>query len=105
MAVEIKSENFDELLKRGEPLMVDFWAEWCGPCRMIAPIIEELSKEYEGRLTVGKCNVDVERELPSKFAIRNIPTLLFFNGGELVGRHVGALGRSELKAKIEAFVG
>lgn len=104
MAMEITSANFDRELKSGKPLVVDFWAEWCGPCRMIAPMIEEFSKEYEGRITVGKCNVDVERELPTKFSIRNIPTLLFFKGGELVERHVGALGRGDLKAKFDALV-
>jgi thioredoxin 1 len=104
MAMEITSANFDEVLKSGRPLMVDFWAEWCGPCRMIAPMVEEFAAEYEGRLTVGKCNVDHERELPAKYSIRNIPTLLFFKGGELVERHVGALGRSELKAKLDALL-
>ena len=102
---EITSANFDQLLKSGKPFMVDFWAEWCGPCRMIAPMVEELAKEYEGRITVGKCNVDNERELPSRYAIRNIPTLLFFKNGELAERHVGALGRGDLKAKLETLLG
>ncbi len=104
MAKEITSATFDELLKSGKPFMVDFWAEWCGPCRMIAPMVEEMAHEYEGRITVGKCNVDHERELPAKYGIRNIPTLLFFKGGELTGRHVGALGRSDLKAKLEELL-
>ena len=81
MAMEITSATFDELLKSGRPFVVDFWAEWCGPCRMIAPMIEELAVEYDGRITVGKCNVAHERELPAKYSIRNIPTLLFFKGG------------------------
>ena len=102
--MEITSANFDELLKSGKPFVVDFWAEWCGPCRMIAPMVEEFAKEYEGRIVVGKCNVDHERELPVKFSIRNIPTLLFFKGGELAERHVGALGRGDLKAKMEALL-
>ncbi len=105
MAKEITSAVFDELIASGKPFMVDFWAEWCGPCRMIAPMVEELAKEYEGRITVGKCNVDNERELPAKYSIRNIPTLLFFKGGELAERHVGALGRGDLKAKLEALLG
>jgi thioredoxin 1 len=105
MAMEITSANFDQMLKSGKPFVVDFWAEWCGPCRMIAPMIEEFAKEYDGRITVGKCNVDMERELPSRFAIRNIPTLLMFKGGELAERHVGALGRGDLKAKLEALLG
>jgi thioredoxin 1 len=105
MAMEITSANFDELLKSGKPFVVDFWAEWCGPCRMIAPMVEELAHEYEGRVTVGKCNVDHERNLPAKYSIRNIPTLLFFKGGELAERHVGALGRGDLKAKMESLLG
>ncbi|MDR1671437.1 MAG: thioredoxin [Alistipes sp.] len=104
MAKEITNANFDELLKSGKPFLVDFWAEWCGPCRMIAPLVEEFAKEYDGRITIGKCNVDVERELPSRFSIRNIPTLLFFKNGELTERHVGALGRGDLKAKLEALL-
>jgi thioredoxin 1 len=105
MAMEITAANFDQLLKSGKPLVVDFWAEWCGPCRMIGPMVEEFAKEYEGRITVGKCNVDQERELPAKFAIRNIPTILFFKNGELADRQVGALGRGDLKAKLEALLG
>jgi thioredoxin 1 len=101
MAMEITNANFDELLKSGKPFVVDFWAEWCGPCRMIAPIVEELAAEYEGRIAVGKCNVDNVRELPTKYGIRNIPTLLFFKGGELAERHVGALSKGDLKAKFE----
>ncbi|MDR2894616.1 MAG: thioredoxin [Alistipes sp.] len=105
MAMEITNANFDELLKGDRPVVVDFWAEWCGPCRMIAPLVEEMASEYEGRAVIGKCNVDHDRELPARYSIRNIPTLLFFKGGELVDRHVGALGKADLKAKIEALVG
>ena len=104
MALEITGANFDELLKSGKPFVVDFWAEWCGPCRMIAPIVEELAGEYEGRITVGKCNVDHERDIPTKYSIRNIPTLLFFKDGELAERHVGALNKADLKAKFEALL-
>ncbi|MDR2913078.1 MAG: thioredoxin [Alistipes sp.] len=105
MAMEITSANFTELLESGAPLVVDFWAEWCGPCRMIGPMVEELAAEYDGRITVGKCNVDKERDLPTKYSIRNIPTLLFFKDGELADRHVGALNRADLKAKMEALLG
>lgn len=105
MAHVITAASFDELLKSGKPFVVDFWAEWCGPCRMIAPFVDELSTEYEGRVEVGKCNVDQEREVPIKYGIRNIPTLLFFKGGELAERHVGALTKNELKAKIDALLG
>ncbi len=86
------------------PVVVDFWAEWCGPCRMIGPMVEELAEEYSGRVVVGKCNVDHERTLPTKYSIRNIPTILFFKGGELVERHVGALSKGDLKAKFEALL-
>ncbi|MDR2882303.1 MAG: thioredoxin [Alistipes sp.] len=104
MAKEITNAVFDELLASGQPFMVDFWAEWCGPCRMIAPMVEEFAGEYEGRITIGKCNVDSERELPSRHAVRNIPTLLFFKEGKLVDRQVGALGRADLKARLEALI-
>ena len=93
------------MLKSGRPMMVDFWAEWCGPCRMIAPMVEQMAVEYDGRVEVCKCNVDHDRELPAKYSIRNIPTLLFFNNGELADRHVGALGVADLKAKLEALLG
>jgi thioredoxin 1 len=101
MAKEITSANFQEVLSEGKPVVVDFWATWCGPCRMITPVVEELAEEFEGRVTVGKCNVDEDNQLPSQFAIRNIPTLLFFKNGELAERHVGALSKADLKAKIE----
>ncbi len=104
MALEITSANFQQLLEGGKPIVVDFWAEWCGPCRMVAPIIEELAAEYNGKITVGKCNVDTDNELPVKYAIRNIPTILFFKNGELVERHVGALGKSDLQAKFEKLL-
>lgn len=99
--MEITNTNFQQVLDEGKPVVVDFWAEWCGPCRMIAPIVEELAAEYEGRISVGKCNVDEDNELPQKYSIRNIPTILFFKGGELVDRHVGALSKADLKAKFE----
>jgi thioredoxin 1 len=102
--MEITSANFDQLLKSGQPMVVDFWAEWCGPCRMIAPMVEEAATEYNGRITIGKCNVDNDRDLPARYSIRNIPTLLFFKNGELAERHVGALGRGDLKTKLEALL-
>ncbi len=104
MAMEITSASFDELLESGRPFMVDFWAEWCGPCVMIAPLIEEMAHEYEGRIVVCKCNVDHERDLPARYSIRNIPTLLFFKNGELVQRYVGALRKGDLKEKLDALL-
>jgi thioredoxin 1 len=101
MALAITSANFQQVLDEGSPVVVDFWAEWCGPCRMIAPAVAELADEYAGRVTVGKCNVDEDNDLSAKYSIRNIPTLLFFKSGELIDRHVGALSKADLQAKIE----
>lgn len=103
MALEITDANFDELvLKSDKPVLVDFWAEWCGPCRMVGPIVEELSKEYGGKAVVGKLNVDTNPGVSSKFGIRSIPTLLFFKEGKLVDRQVGAVPRSVLEEKLKA---
>jgi thioredoxin 1 len=104
MALAITSANFQQVLGEGKPVVIDFWAEWCGPCRMIGPAVAELAEEYAGRVTVAKCNVDEDNVLPSQFSIRNIPTLLFFKGGELVDRHVGALSKADLQAKIEKLL-
>jgi len=90
MALEITDSNFEELVLNSEhPVMVDFWAEWCGPCRMVGPIVEELSSDYEGKAVVGKLDVDTNQQYAAKYGVRNIPTILFFKGGELVERKVG----------------
>ena len=106
MAMQITDSNFEEVMaSAGEkPLVIDFWATWCGPCRMIAPIVEEMAEKYADQVVIGKCNVDESPELPTKYGIRNIPTLLFFKNGELVDKSVGALPKNELEAKIKALI-
>ena len=104
METKITSSNF-ETLKNGElPLVVDFWATWCGPCRMIAPIIEELAKEYDGKINVGKCDVEECDDIAAEFGIRNIPTILFFKGGEIVDKMVGAASKSKIEEKFTALL-
>ena len=97
MEVTITSENFASLKAGNLPLVVDFWATWCGPCRMVAPIIEELAKTYEGKVVIGKCDVEECEDLAAEFGIRNIPTILFFKNGEVVNKLIGA----QPKAKFE----
>ena len=105
MAVEITDANFEELvLKSDKPVLVDFWAEWCGPCRMVGPVVEELSKEYEGKAIVGKVNVDNNSGISAQFGIRNIPTLLFFKNGQVVDKQVGVVAKNILAGKLDAHV-
>jgi thioredoxin 1 len=102
MALELTDSNFDEVvLKSDKPVLVDFWAEWCGPCRMVGPVVEELSKDYEGKAVVGKVDVDSNPGISMKYGIRNIPTLLIFKGGEVVDKQVGAVPKSVLAGKID----
>ncbi|MCL4639061.1 MULTISPECIES: thioredoxin [Olivibacter] len=103
MALEITDSNFDEVvLKSDKPVLVDFWAEWCGPCRMVGPVVEELAKDYDGKVVVGKVNVDHNAEISTKYGIRNIPALLFFKNGEIVDKQIGAVPKSVLASKLEA---
>ena len=103
MALEITDANFDELvLKSDKPVLIDFWAEWCGPCRLIGPVVEDLSKEFEGKATIGKLNVDDNREIAAQYGIMSIPTLLIFKNGQIVDKHVGVASKGDLKKKIEA---
>ena len=105
MAVEITDSNFDELVMNStQPVVVDFWAEWCGPCRLIGPVIEELSKEYEGRAIVGKVDVDANSEVSAKFNVRSIPTVLFIQNGVVVDKSVGAVPKATLAEKLNALL-
>lgn len=102
MALEITDANFEELVaKSDKPVLLDFWAEWCGPCRMVGPIVEELAKEYDGKAVIGKVNVDFNPNIASNFGIRSIPTLLFFKNGELVDKQVGAVPKNILAGKLD----
>ena len=101
MALEITTNNLDELIASGKPVVIDFWAEWCGPCRMLTPIIEELAGEYENDVIIGKCNVDDNNDVSMKYGIRNIPTVIFLKGGEVVDKQVGACSKAALAEKIE----
>ena len=100
----VNDSNIAEILSSDKPVMIDFWATWCGPCRALAPTIEEIASEYEGKAVIGKCNVDESSDTPMKYGIRNIPTLLFFKGGRLVDRLVGAVPKSEITSKLDALL-
>lgn len=105
MALELTDANFDEMVTNSDkPVLVDFWAEWCGPCRMVGPIVEELSSDYDGKAVVGKVDVDNNPGISQKFGIRNIPTILFFKNGEIVDKQVGAAPKNTLSAKIDALL-
>ena len=104
MEVTITSENLSTLKKGDQPLVVDFWATWCGPCRMVAPIIEELAEAYAGKVVIGKCDVEDNEDLAAEFGIRNIPTILFFKNGEVVDKVIGAQPKAKFVEKIEALI-
>jgi thioredoxin 1 len=104
MAIEITDSNFEEIvMKSDKPVLVDFWAEWCGPCRMVGPVVEELSKDFEGKAVVGKVDVDSNPDISVRFGIRNIPTLLFIKNGEVVDKQVGIAAKSVLADKLNAI--
>ena len=105
MAIAVNDSNFNEIvIKSDKPVLVDFWAPWCGPCRVIAPIVEELAGEYEGKAVIAKCDVDNSSEVPVKYGIRNIPTLLFFKNGEVVDKIVGSTTKANIVAKINSLM-
>ncbi len=104
MEVQVTSENFEALKNGSLPLVLDFWATWCGPCRMVSPILTELAEKYDGKIVVGKCDVEDNEELAAEFGIRNIPTILFFKGGNQVDKVVGAQSKDKFIEKIEALL-
>ena len=104
MAYIFTDENAVAEIKSGKPVIIDFWAEWCGPCKRLAPIVDELAGEYEGKVLIGKYNVDDYSDISTEYGIRNIPTILFFKDGELKERSVGSIKKEELVAKIEALL-
>ncbi len=103
--LHVTDENFDEeIINSDIPVMVDFWAEWCGPCRMVGPVVEELAEEFEGKIKVAKMNVDESRQTPARFGIRNIPTLILFKGGEVVQTIIGAQPKSYLEEALNKLL-
>lgn len=102
--LQVNDSNFDQLLAEGKPMVVDFWATWCGPCKAIAPVIEALAEEYKDSVIIGKCDVDESFDLPVKFSVRNIPTVVFLKDGQLVDKQVGAASRAVYEEKIKALL-
>jgi thioredoxin 1 len=102
--LELTDATFDETLKSDKPVLVDFWAEWCGPCKMIGPLVEELAGDYEGKAIVAKLNVDDNPQVTARFGVRNIPTLLVFKNGQIVDKQIGAVPKSVLASKLQAQV-
>lgn len=103
-AIEITDSNFNEVISTDKPVLVDFWAEWCAPCRMVGPIVEELAEDYEGKAVVGKIDIDNNPNVAAQFGIRSIPTLLVFKGGQVVDKQVGAAPKAALSSKLDAQV-
>ena len=104
MEVKITNENYESYKNGNLPLVNDFWATWCGPCRMVAPIIEELANEYDGKVTVGKCDVEEADDIAAEFGIRNIPTIVFMKDGKILDKIVGAASKSKIEEKIKALI-
>lgn len=104
MALEITDSNVEGILKEGKPVVIDFWAPWCGPCKMVGPIVDELAEEFKDQVIIGKCDVDENTDLPAQYGIRNIPTILFFKNGEIVDKQVGAVTKAALSEKVKALL-
>ena len=104
MALQITDESFRELIAGDKPVVVDFWAEWCGPCRMIGPVIEELASEYADKAIIGKINIDENNDVSEEYGIRSIPTILFFKNGQLMDKHIGAASKNLLEDKLKAIL-
>ncbi len=102
--IELNDSNFDSTINSDKPVLVDFWAEWCGPCKMIGPVVEELAGDYDGKAVIAKLNVDENPEIAGRFGVRSIPTLLVFKGGQIVDKQVGAVPKSVLSQKLEAQI-
>ena len=104
MAIQITDANFEELVAQGKPVVVDFWATWCGPCKRVAPLVEQLAEEYAGQAIIGKCDIEDDEELPMRFGVRNIPTILFIKNGEVVDKQVGACTKAVLEDKLKSIL-
>ena len=102
--IEITDSNFDQVIATDKPVLVDFWAEWCGPCKMIGPVVEEIAGDYEGQAVVGKVNVDLNPNVSARFGIRSIPTLLFFKNGQIVDKQIGFVDKGNLSGKLKAHI-
>jgi len=100
--LEITDDNFTDIMNTDRPVLVDFWAEWCGPCKMIGPVVEELATDFDGKAVIGKVDVDANPEVSAKFGIRSIPTLLVFKNGEIVDKQIGAVPKAVLSDKLNA---
>lgn len=104
MALTLNQSNFEEAMASDKPVVIDFWAEWCGPCRMVGPLVEELAKDYEGRAMIYKCDVDSNDEIAAQYAIRNIPTIIFLKAGKVVDKQVGATTKAALAEKLNKLL-
>ncbi len=104
MALEFTTENFEEIIASDKVTVVDFWAQWCGPCKMVGPVIEELAGDYDGQANIGKVNIDEQGDIAAQYGIRNIPTILFIKNGEVVDKQVGAVPKSTLEDKLKALL-